>query len=814
MQTQPFKTSCTGVFWHMPKPILFRTLWSMALIFSHAVSFSQTDTARHLRTIDKVYTDPGSRTELAGVNGNDTTIRILESLQARALRMQELRSILENRLDTNDMKESLPRFMGMADMLIENTKGNSGKLNFRYLMGLETLMNTMQDNADAYGKMVSGQLKHLEDAHASLGRVGHDSMMDLQVGDPMAVRELSKEVRALDSSAGELMGNYNQQKVELAKYQTMIGELRIKLLELKNLIQAEKRNVQGAIWNKEINYAWEPNTSSRGDWRQKLALSNGLNAKIITDYISKNMSLSIWMVICTIAIGFLSYWFLRRSARAHAGGGILRSRVPMTDRYPFLTSILFMIPVCYFVYADMPLVFIALLTAIIALVSLPLVRLLEGRKPGILLFAGIPTFLCFYYTRLNWETIYEFRWIILLAALMGAALGFLFLRTTRYSTSVPKIWRWLAGFLLVMSACSVLGNLFGRYNLAKVCGASGVIGFYRGIGLWLIVEALLEGAYMLIEGSRAGSQPLSSVAEHRDFTNRFRLPLDLTAIAVWVYYTLVFIGYWDPLVGSLDSFLQRRHTVGDLTFNYWTIVQFLLILLASAWLAEQVAYVTAIREERSSIPRSRRIGSSVLLIRIAILTAGFFLALAATKIPLDKLTIVIGALSVGIGFGLQNIIDNLASGFILALERPIQVGDQVEVNGKSGTVKEIGIRSSRIRASDGADVVMPNSHLISNGLVNWTLKDNFKKVDMVVSVANSSDPAHAKRIMEEVLRSKDLLPHPAPQVAYHDLVNNAVQLKASFWVDDPGKAGPQRSMVIGEIVERFRDAGIKMPEKE
>ncbi len=102
---------------------------------------------------------------------------------------------------------------------------------------------------------------------------------------------------------------------------------------------------------------------------------------------------------------------------------------------------------------------------------------------------------------------------------------------------------------------------------------------------------------------------------------------------------------------------------------------------------------------------------SPCLYESAIWTAGFLIAVAAAGIPIDKISILIGALGVGIGFGLQNLVNNLVSGIIIAFERPIQIGDTIEVGGKTGTVQEIGVRSSQINNGEGANIIVPNGDL-------------------------------------------------------------------------------------------------------
>src|SRR6185437_8463036 len=122
------------------------------------------------------------------------------------------------------------------------------------------------------------------------------------------------------------------------------------------------------------------------------------------------------------------------------------------------------------------------------------------------------------------------------------------------------------------------------------------------------------------------------------------------------------------------------------------------------------------------------LNSVILLIRLAIWTVGFLIAVAAAGIPLDRVSIMIGALGVGIGFGLQNIVNNLVSGVILAFERPIQVGDAIEVGTRFGTVKEIGIRSSKLTTVEGSEVIVPNGDLLSQHIVNWTLSSHYRRV--------------------------------------------------------------------------------------
>jgi small-conductance mechanosensitive channel len=188
------------------------------------------------------------------------------------------------------------------------------------------------------------------------------------------------------------------------------------------------------------------------------------------------------------------------------------------------------------------------------------------------------------------------------------------------------------------------------------------------------------------------------------------------------------------------------------------------------------------------------------------------LAFAASGIPMDKLAIVIGALGVGIGFGLQNVVNNLVSGIILAFEKPIEVGDVIELGQRSGVVKEVGIRSSKISLYDGSEVIVPNGDLISQQLVNWTRTNRNRRITLNIGVAYGSD---VKQVMDIIISAfadrKEVLTIPAPLVLLSDFGANSINFKAYFWVSDLDNAGTQQSDVLTFIYNALNKAGIEIP---
>ena len=187
-------------------------------------------------------------------------------------------------------------------------------------------------------------------------------------------------------------------------------------------------------------------------------------------------------------------------------------------------------------------------------------------------------------------------------------------------------------------------------------------------------------------------------------------------------------------------------------------------------------------------------------------------ALDSPIFPLDKLTIIFSAFGVGIGFGLQNVTNNLVSGMILAFEKPIQIGDIIEVNNRTGTVKEIGIRSSKLSTGNGSEVIIPNGALISQNVVNWTLSNTNRQVEILVSVIYGTDIEKVRTMLKDMLSHRsDIMTTPEPEVFLSGISDKAVDFIVHFWAADIAEFLELRSRVLSDIYDQFNKEGIALP---
>jgi potassium efflux system protein len=187
-------------------------------------------------------------------------------------------------------------------------------------------------------------------------------------------------------------------------------------------------------------------------------------------------------------------------------------------------------------------------------------------------------------------------------------------------------------------------------------------------------------------------------------------------------------------------------------------------------------------------------------------------ALSYAGLDITNIAIVAGALSVGIGFGLQSIINNFVSGLILLFERPLKVGDLIVVNGQTGRVRNISVRSTEIETGDRATLIVPNSELITGSFLNWTHRNALSSVSIPVKTNYSADPDHVRQILEKVAADCPIiLQQPKPSATFDSFGPNGFEFSLSASVADFGKRAPAMSDLRHRIVRAFRDEGIEMP---
>src|SRR5690606_21389935 len=233
-----------------------------------------------------------------------------------------------------------------------------------------------------------------------------------------------------------------------------------------------------------------------------------------------------------------------------------------------------------------------------------------------------------------------------------------------------------------------------------------------------------------------------------------------------------------------ETFFGKVRSIGSISFTLGNLVVAILLLLVANWFQKNISLIVLGGEDGRLNQAYNQKMTLFPLFRLAIILIGFFMAVSALGMSLDKLTVVIGALSVGIGLGMQNIINNFVSGIILVFDKPFRVGDQIELADKKGRVKEIGIRASVLKTADGADVIIPNGDLLSGRLVNWTLSQEYSRTSFVLHIDRKADLDQAKQwINDAMTASPYFVKERDSGISVQDISEEMIYLSVSCWVN-------------------------------
>lgn len=192
---------------------------------------------------------------------------------------------------------------------------------------------------------------------------------------------------------------------------------------------------------------------------------------------------------------------------------------------------------------------------------------------------------------------------------------------------------------------------------------------------------------------------------------------------------------------------------------------------------------------------------------------GFFIALQVNNVNLSSLTVIAGAVGVGVGFGLQNIINNFVSGLIILAERPITIGDRIEVGTVAGQVSKISLRSTTVVTNDNISIIVPNSDIISHAVTNWSHGDPRVRIRLAVGVAYGTDPEKLRRLLLEVAADHPkVLKTPASDVFFNGFGDSSLDFELAVWTAEmTAKPRRFRSELYYAIEKKLRDNHIEIP---
>jgi|GEM_PF-942214 len=402
------------------------------------------------------------------------------------------------------------------------------------------------------------------------------------------------------------------------------------------------------------------------------------------------------------------------------------------------------------------------------------------------------------------------RVVLLLEAIATVAALAYWLRS-EWGKPGARTVRTLVSLALVVLLAAFVANLAGYVFFATVLS--------RGTGFAAYSALTYAGAVIVIEAiadlfvASPVARRLRSLREHPALAHRQTLRI-LTTVATLGFLVASLDGYglWGAFASTAEDVLGETHEVGTLSMSLGALLRAILVLVLTSFLLRFIRFVL----ELDLLPRLRLEpgvdGAISGLTRYLVGGMGLLLALASLGIDTAQIALVAGALGVGIGFGLQGIVANFIAGIVLMIERPVRLGDFVEVGTLAGVVERIGLRSSTVRALDGAEVIVPNESLISREVTNWTLSDRMRRVAINIGVAYGSDPHVVLQLLRGVVDAHaGIIQLDKARFIFEAFGESSLDFKVLFWAGSIDDAMRLRSEVGVAVFDALKNAGIEIP---
>jgi small-conductance mechanosensitive channel len=409
----------------------------------------------------------------------------------------------------------------------------------------------------------------------------------------------------------------------------------------------------------------------------------------------------------------------------------------------------------------------------------------------------------------------EARWLTL-AISVGTLITTIWIwqrRESIRSESMNQSWSRLMIVLsipmAVVSVLAIVANVLGYGSIAAFLNHGAVLVLIIGLLLLSVFKSLMSVVYHGFHTTFAHNSFIikeDGDALFRWLTNILRL----VTLGIYIYYCLSFFLLWEPVYDILQSVWSFGYAFGSVMLTVGDVVNVILIIIAF-WVVASILRILLRKEVFNRVHAPRGVGNAVAsMTHYTIMVIGVFLALASAGFETRHLGILAGALGVGIGFGLQTIVNNFLSGLILVFERPVTVDDVVEVDGILGTVTAIGIRSSKIRQFNGDEVIVPNADLISKRVTNRTLSDTRRRYTMTFETGRADDPEKVMKIITSAAQGVDgVLEDPPVKAYFKGMGAQSIKFYVNYW--GSGNFLDLMSDVEMTVYKALEEARVQMP---
>lgn len=682
--------------------------------------------------------------------------------------------------DTHHLFGEMKRTESKLNLILASLKGANPNVRNQQMYRL--VLQEIQQELEEQNKAINDRNLNLEKIKSRVIELRKDKTLMTLIKDTIRRQQFKKEFANLRKRyvGTDSLMTKNQTTLNTKKRLTVERKIAVSNALLTVESKLEKSGI--SIFKKEYPSLWQI-----GDSVVSKKVTHNIKAKIIIEenvaayYLSYKAG---GLITLCFFMGLL-FWYISRNIKYLKDNNYHESLSLLNFKYlnrgvllPVLVIAL-NIAVVTNLYA--PALFLELLQ--LALLGV-LTILFKNQWSGVsmrnwLFLLGLFFALCFLDLFITIGLLQRFAFIAI--NLFGIRYGLVQIKTLKEELYIKGFFKWASIIFIGLNILSILYNLFGRVSLSNMLSLTAFISLTQIVALSVLLKIILEIILLQIYTTRV-KRGIEKMFDYESLSDTLKKPFIIVISYMWLIVIASNLNIWESLRASLASLLSHPNTIGSITFTLGNVVLFFIIIWAAHLLQKYVAYFFGEIDDENEENINKRQHSKLLITRLVVLISGYLLAVAASGMPLDKLSILLGALGVGVGLGLQNVVNNFVSGIILIFDKPIQIGDVVEISSESGRVKSMGLRTTKINAPNGAEIIIPNGNLLSQNITNWTYTDNFKLVEISFEINGETIPEEINTIVNKTLANLPLVNNTkASQIYYSSISDGKYKLLIKFW---------------------------------
>lgn len=717
-------------------------------------------------------------------------------------------TLIQPSIDTIEIIARLHKISNSNEMILQNLKYNSISLRAREVNDLKNEIQSEITDLKLLQKKVAQFNNYLLQVTTNTMTIKKEIDYFSTHTDSVILNIYQSELQLLDTTIQRSTAMFSSQLSSIVRIEDSINLTALHLQETHKYAQKliDEIKVQHRSYSFPPIWKTKPSDYPRSFLR---TVENTMNQAYdsVVFFLKHNITKLIIYRILLFALCLIPIHFYRKNAHKEPK---LISNLKYLQKYPTLTNIIIGLVVAPLIFTHAPNAFLDLVF-ISMTVCVSIIYVKENKH-----IARIPFFILlgsFILLKLiNFFTSPTFagRLIYSFAILLLFPMYSIYHNMLVKKSDQPKLFRIIYLFLALQLVFGWILVLLGYYPLGRQFYLGAIDAFILALILTVIVYTITD--YLRIITFMINKNSNKIQINHQIIEKNFKNIVVVLAIFYFIVSYLKNLNLYEDISTAFFRNIYTERQLGESVFTFSSILMFFVIILGSIYLANLINTALDTADNKMQYKNRTSFGSIMLLVRFSIISIGFIVGVIASGIPVNQITVLMGALGVGIGFGLQNIFNNLVSGLIIAIEKPVSVGDMVELGTDSGWIKEIGIRSSNLQTYDGAEVIVPNGELVSNKVTNWTLSNKRRRMELQIGVSFKSDPHIVRDLFQQILdEHKEILKNPEPYLLFTGLGESSLNFSLYFWVSDFAEAKRIRSEVLFRVFDVLKEHRIEIP---